>query len=194
MRLIGLVANDPEKWKQDVRCPVRWKELSSVHQVFEVLRSQTVDVLALELKWFEDTAWMAAILEQSWTTPVGIVLLVEYEQRQWLPVARKDFSAELCLPEAFGCVRIDIEHHTVWHQGRELSLPWRAAELLAVLGQRPGIPVTLDAVNQVSAEIGWPTWTESTTKVAVHQIRRALGESHVETIRRHGYLFAPCQP
>ncbi|MCY0908809.1 MAG: hypothetical protein OWR62_10515 [Sulfobacillus thermotolerans] len=193
LQIVGIVAQNPAQWKRDISCPVRWKELVSVNQIFDALRDGVVDALALELKWFDDVAWLSAILAHSWTTSINLFLLVEYEQRRWVPLGNPSSSSLFCTPESVGCIVLDAKRRKVWHHGMELALPWRAAELLALLGQRPGIPATLDNINQMSLEIGWPLWTEATTKAAVYQIRRALGEEHVETIRRHGYLFVPCE-
>ncbi len=191
MRRIAILAREPARWTGDLPCPVRWLTMESESQIFAQLRRPAVDALALELRWLENTAWLSAILEEAVQASLPIIMLSEYTKRQWLFVTSDGNPLALCPIENLGCVRVDFPTRQLFHHGIAVPLPWRSLQLLALLGQGTAA-YTLDALNTVSDEVGWPQWTEQTIKAAVHQIRRVLGDSHVQTLRRHGYAFVPC--
>ena len=92
----------------------------------------------------------------------------------------------------FGPFRLDAETEALFLGTEPVSLGRRAVVLLRVLAERPGEPVSKDALIQAA----WPGLAveESNLTVQIAALRRALakepgGERWVETLPRRGYRF-----
>src|SRR5271169_4849592 len=91
-----------------------------------------------------------------------------------------------------GPFRLDAETDTLFRGGEPVSLGHRAVALLRALVERPGIPVSKDALM----EAAWAGLTveESNLAVQIAALRRVFGEepggeNWIETFPRRGYRF-----
>jgi TolB-like protein/tetratricopeptide (TPR) repeat protein len=92
----------------------------------------------------------------------------------------------------FGPFRLDAEAAILFRGAEPTALGQRAVALLRVLVERPGIPVSKDAL----IEAAWPGLTveESNLTVQIAALRRVFGEEPdaerwIETLPRRGYRF-----
>lgn len=102
------------------------------------------------------------------------------------------FNAGMTVSYRFGPFRLDAETETLFLGTEPVSLGRRAVALLRVLAERPGVPVSKDALIQAA----WPGLAveESNLTVQIAALRRALakepgGEQWIETLPRRGYRF-----
>src|SRR6516165_9666284 len=91
-----------------------------------------------------------------------------------------------------GPFRLDAEAKILFRGAEPVALGRRAVALLRVLVERPGIPVSKDAL----IEAAWPGLIveESNLAVQIAAVRRVLGvepggERWIETLPRRGYRF-----
>src|SRR5215831_18778101 len=91
-----------------------------------------------------------------------------------------------------GPFRLDAEAAILFRGAVPVALGHRAVALLRVLVERPGIPVSKDAL----IEAAWPGLTveDSNLTVQISALRRVFreepsGESWIETLPRRGYRF-----
>jgi DNA-binding winged helix-turn-helix (wHTH) protein len=92
----------------------------------------------------------------------------------------------------FGPFRIDISAEILFRGTEPLSVGRRALALLRALLERPGVPVSKEALM----EAAWPGLAveESNLTVQIASLRRVLseepgGERWIETLSRRGYRF-----
>src|SRR5258708_33433839 len=92
----------------------------------------------------------------------------------------------------FGPFRLDVDAEMLFHGAEPTVLGQRAVALLRVLLERPGEPVSKDAL----IEAGWPgrTIEDSNLTVQIAALRRifeetAGGSSWIETLPRRGYRY-----
>ncbi len=192
IKTAGLVASDPAMWSCRLPGPVRLKHLQTENQIFDVIRERSVDVLALELAWFEDLHWLPAILEQASLSGLSVVFLLEN------PVRVIKATTVQGVPPGMAyapnrCVNFDFRGHQALHYARPLGLPWRSVQLLAILSDNEGRSVDSLWASTLASEVQWGPWTESLMKVHVFQIRKILGSAHIVTVPKSGYRFIPCE-
>lgn len=97
-------------------------------------------------------------------------------------------SALLASADASQSVYIDKERYLVKIDNRELVLPKKEFELLALLASRPERVFTRDDIyNQVWGDniiVG-----DRTIDVHIRKLREKIGEEHIKTIKGVGYKF-----
>jgi len=91
-----------------------------------------------------------------------------------------------------GPFRLDVEAAILFRGAEPVALGQRAVALLRALVERPGIPISKDAL----IEVAWPGLTveESNLTVQISALRRVFGEepggeAWIETLQRRGYRF-----
>lgn len=87
-----------------------------------------------------------------------------------------------------GGIRIDRERYVVVQDGKEINLPKKEFELLALLASKPGNVFTreviLDRVWGGEVVVG-----DRTIDVHVRKLREKLGEDFIRTVKGIGYKF-----
>jgi hypothetical protein len=187
----GLVALDPSPWRALIPEPVRLKYLQTENQIFDVIRENSVDILALEVEWFTDLQWLPAILEQAHLSRITMVFLIQGPPRMLKVTA----SSGILLREIYApnqCVHFDFGGHQAFHKGIPMTLPWRSVQLLALLSDSGERTMDCAQASVQAKEVLWAPWTESLMKVHIFQIRKELGVSHIATVPKRGYRFIPC--
>src|SRR5271166_1489964 len=93
---------------------------------------------------------------------------------------------------AFGQFRLDAEAGILFRDKEPLPIGKRAVALLRTLVERPGVPVSKDAL----IEAAWPGLAveENNLTVQIAALRKVLGEEPggerwIETLPRRGYRF-----
>jgi TolB-like protein/Flp pilus assembly protein TadD len=93
----------------------------------------------------------------------------------------------------FGPFRLDAAKRVLWREGRIVSLPPKALDLLVALVEQRGDVVTKDELMKRV----WPDTfvEEANLSVNVSALRKALGDRpdgrpYIETVSRRGYRFA----
>jgi two-component system, OmpR family, alkaline phosphatase synthesis response regulator PhoP len=90
--------------------------------------------------------------------------------------------------EDMGGIRIDRERYVVVKEGKEINLPKKEFELLALLASKPGNVFTreviLDRVWGGEVVVG-----DRTIDVHVRKLREKLGEDYIRTVKGIGYKF-----
>src|SRR5215469_16059043 len=94
---------------------------------------------------------------------------------------------------AFGSFRLDVEAEILFRGGEPLPVGRRGVALLCALVERPGVPVSKDAL----LEAAWPGRVvdeEGNLTVQIAALRKVLGEEPggdhwIETLPRRGYRF-----
>src|SRR5262249_15521117 len=92
---------------------------------------------------------------------------------------------------AFGPFRLDVDTQILFRGGEIVPLGQRATALLSVLIERPGAPISKDALIAAA----WPGLAveDSNLTVQIATLRRILGEAGgadwIETMPRRGYRF-----
>jgi two-component system, OmpR family, alkaline phosphatase synthesis response regulator PhoP len=87
-----------------------------------------------------------------------------------------------------GGLRIDRERYVIVKDGKEISLPRKEFELVALLASRPGKVFTRDEILQ-------RVWGDSvivgdrTIDVHIRKVREKLGDDYVKTVKGVGYKF-----
>jgi TolB-like protein/tetratricopeptide (TPR) repeat protein len=91
-----------------------------------------------------------------------------------------------------GAFRLDADAATLFRGAEPMALGQRAVALLRALVERPGIPISKDAL----IEAAWPGLAigESNLAVQISALRRVFGEEPggekwIETLQRRGYRF-----
>ena len=92
----------------------------------------------------------------------------------------------------FGPFRLDISAEILFRGADPMPVGRRAVAVLRALLERPGIPVSKDALMQA----GWPGLSveEANLTVQIAALRRVFGDEPgadrwIETLPRHGYRF-----
>jgi two-component system, OmpR family, alkaline phosphatase synthesis response regulator PhoP len=87
-----------------------------------------------------------------------------------------------------GGIRIDRERYLIIQDGKEVSLPKKEFELLALLASKPGKVFTrdviLDKVWGGDVVVG-----DRTIDVHIRKLREKLGEEFIKTVKGIGYKF-----
>ncbi len=87
-----------------------------------------------------------------------------------------------------GGIKIDRERYLVMKDGREINLPKKEFELLALLASKPGKVFTreviLDRVWGGEVVVG-----DRTIDVHIRKLREKLGEDFIRTVKGIGYTF-----
>ena len=93
---------------------------------------------------------------------------------------------------SLGPFRLDVDAKILFRGAEPVALGHRAISVLNILVQRPGIPVSKDALMQAA----WPGLAveENNLAVQIAALRRVFGEasggeSWIETLPRRGYRF-----
>ena len=87
-----------------------------------------------------------------------------------------------------GDLVFDPAAHSVSIDGKAVSLPARATEILEALLQRPGVPLSRERLEQIL--YGWGEGVESNAvEVHIHHLRKKLGKDRILTIRGLGYMI-----
>jgi two-component system alkaline phosphatase synthesis response regulator PhoP len=100
----------------------------------------------------------------------------------------KSTSASATDKVEMGGIRIDRERYVVVQDGKEINLPKKEFELLALLASKPGKVFTreviLDRVWGGEVVVG-----DRTIDVHVRKLREKLGEEFIKTVKGIGYKF-----
>lgn len=90
--------------------------------------------------------------------------------------------------QGLGGIVIDREKYAVFKDGKEISLPRKEFELMALLASKPGKvfhrDVILDTVWGGDVVVG-----DRTIDVHIRKLREKLGEEYIKTIKGIGYKF-----
>ncbi|MCW3105400.1 MAG: DNA-binding response regulator [Bacteroidetes bacterium] len=97
-------------------------------------------------------------------------------------------TAEVNQKMDLGGIRIDRERYVVVQDGKEINLPKKEFELLALLASKPGKVFTREAIlDQVWG--GEVVVGDRTIDVHVRKLREKLGEDFIRTVKGIGYKF-----
>ena len=191
LRTAGIVANNPSRWQSWMPYPLRFRYLHTESQIFDAIRENSVDVLALELTWFEDLTWLPAILEQASSAQISVVFLLG--SAPWVVrVTSRPETAGLARPWSGNCTTVDIDRRQVFHSATPLTVPWRVTQLLFLMTSEPGLMWDSRQATRLAAQRHWAPWSENLLKVHVHLIRQVLDPRHLITVAAQGYRFMPC--
>jgi two-component system alkaline phosphatase synthesis response regulator PhoP len=87
-----------------------------------------------------------------------------------------------------GGIKIDRERYLIVQDGKEINLPKKEFELLALLASKPGKVFTreviLDKVWGGEVVVG-----DRTIDVHIRKLREKLGEEFIKTVKGIGYKF-----
>ncbi|MEI6489243.1 MAG: response regulator transcription factor [Bacteroidota bacterium] len=103
---------------------------------------------------------------------------------------RRGVIADQVSPEKvdLGGIRIDRERYVIFKDEKEISLPKKEFELLALLASKPGKVFTreiiLDKVWGGDVVVG-----DRTIDVHVRKLREKLGDDYIKTVKGIGYKF-----
>ena len=104
-----------------------------------------------------------------------------------------DFStvaASADAPLLFDSLQIDPQHRLVWQSGHAVDLTPMEFDILLLLARRSGQVFTARQIYEaVAADSYDASWTGISSMV--YKLRRKLGAGIIETVRGHGYRFAP---
>ena len=104
-----------------------------------------------------------------------------------------DFStvaASADAPLLFGSLQIGPQRRQVWQTGQTVELTPMEFDILLLLAYRPGQVFTARQIYEaVAADSFDASWTGISSMV--YKLRRKLGAGIIETVRGHGYRFAP---
>ena len=90
----------------------------------------------------------------------------------------------------FGSLQIDPHRRLVWKSGQAVELTPMEFDILLLLARRPGQVLTARQIYEaVAADSFDASWTGISSMV--YKLRRKLGAGIIETVRGHGYRFAP---
>ena len=99
-------------------------------------------------------------------------------------------AASAGAPLLFGSLQIDPQHRLVWQSGHAVDLTPMEFDILLLLARRPGQVFTARQIYEAVAEDSYDaSWTGISSMV--YKLRRKLGAGIIETVRGHGYRFAP---
>jgi two-component system alkaline phosphatase synthesis response regulator PhoP len=92
------------------------------------------------------------------------------------------------LKDELGGLKIDRERYLIVQDGKELSLPKKEFELLALLASKPGKVFTREAIlDKVWG--GEVVVGDRTIDVHIRKLREKLGEELIRTVKGIGYKF-----
>lgn len=167
------------------------KPYATLNQLLEALITQSIDALALDLKWVQDPTWFEGIFETAAARSIPVILLTHYmEPKMWFLSELHHLFAN---NEVSSCIQIQTDReNTVIHRGQHLALAPRAQQLLNILIANPGRALTLSHINTEATNRRLETWSPDTLKATVHIIRNTIGPEHIKTIRGFGYIFQNC--
>ena len=104
-----------------------------------------------------------------------------------------DFSTVAATADApllFGSLQIDPQRRLVWQSGQMVTLTPMEFDILLLLTRRPGQVFSARQIYEtVAADSFDASWTGISSMV--YKLRRKLGAGIIETVRGHGYRFAP---
>ena len=104
-----------------------------------------------------------------------------------------DFStvaASADAPLLYGSLQIDPQRRLVWQAGQAIDLTPMEFDILLLLARRPGQVFTARQIYEaVAADSFDASWTGISSMI--YKLRRKLGAGIIETVRGHGYRFAP---
>ena len=104
-----------------------------------------------------------------------------------------DFStvaASADAPLLFGSLQVDPQRRLVWQAGQTVGLTPMEFDILLLLARRPGQVFSARQIYEaVAADSFDASWTGISSMV--YKLRRKLGTGIIETVRGHGYRFAP---
>ena len=90
----------------------------------------------------------------------------------------------------FGSLQIDPQRRLVWQSGQAVDLTPMEFDILLLLARRPGQVFTARQIYEAVATDSFDaSWTGISSMV--YKLRRKLGAGIIETVRGHGYRFAP---
>ena len=93
-------------------------------------------------------------------------------------------------PLLFGSLQIDPQRRLVWQVGQMVDLTPMEFDILLLLARRPGQVFSARKINEAGAADSFDaSWTGISSMV--YKLRRKLGAGIIETVRGHGYRFAP---
>lgn len=87
-----------------------------------------------------------------------------------------------------GGLKIDRERYLVIKEGREINLPRKEFELLALLASKPGKVFTREAILE-KVWGGEVIVGDRTIDVHIRKLREKLGEEYIRTVKGIGYKF-----
>ena len=90
----------------------------------------------------------------------------------------------------FGSLQIDPHRRLVWKSGQAVELTPMEFDILLLLARRPG---QVFSARQIYEAVATDSYDASWTGISsmVYKLRRKLGAGIIETVRGHGYRFAP---
>jgi two-component system alkaline phosphatase synthesis response regulator PhoP len=95
---------------------------------------------------------------------------------------------EVTSKETQSGIQIDRERYVVWVEGKELALPRKEFELLALLSEKPNYvfdrQVILDRVWGNEVVVG-----DRTIDVHIRKLREKIGDDCIKTVKGVGYKF-----
>src|SRR5215472_4251065 len=116
----------------------------------------------------------------------------ETAPKRLLSVSEPALDQAMATIYLLGPFRLDVEAAILFRGAEPVALGQRAVALLRALVERPGIPISKDAL----IEVAWPGLTveESNLTVQISALRRVFGEepggeAWIETLQRRGYRF-----
>src|SRR5262249_45508723 len=116
----------------------------------------------------------------------------ETAPKRLLSVSEPALDQAMATIYLLGPFRLDAEAAILFRGAEPVALGRRAVALLSVLVERPGIPVSKDALIEAT----WPGLTveENNLTVQISALRRVFGEEPggeqwIETLQRRGYRF-----
>lgn len=102
--------------------------------------------------------------------------------RRTVPAEKKEEPVDV------GNFRIDLERFIVMKDGKEITLPKKEFQLLALLAAKPGKVFTRESIlHQIWGDdvvVG-----DRTIDVHIRKLREKLGEDYIKTIKGIGYKF-----
>lgn len=170
---------------------VRFVRFDTINQVLHSLGSHSVDLLAVEVRWFSDPKECDAIIEMAKHQGTPVLLLTSYVQpgiSQLTSLDPAEFLTQRHTPPS--CVQFVP---VVSHNGQALSLSSRAVQLLAIFVTYPGQVLRLVDINQESKSRHIAPWTTHSLKSAIHSITQQVSRRHIKNIRGFGYMFQSCR-
>ena len=99
-------------------------------------------------------------------------------------------AASADAPLLFGSLQIDPQRRLVREAGQTVDLTPMEFDILLLLARRPG---QVFSARQIYEAVATDSYDASWTGISsmVYKLRRKLGAGIIETVRGHGYRFAP---
>ena len=99
-------------------------------------------------------------------------------------------AASTDTPLLFESLQIDPQRRLVWQAGQTVELTPMEFDILLLMARRPG---QVFSARQIYEAVATDSFDASWTGISsmVYKLRRKLGAGIIETVRGHGYRFAP---